>query len=87
MPLRVILQAQNCNHLKLHKELVEAGIRYPMVTAYPDGRFEIEVDSDETEIAQQVIANHDPTPEPPEATVEEKLQDIEAAIAYIVGHL
>jgi hypothetical protein len=87
MSIRAVINAQNLNHIKIHKELIEAGIKNPRVTSYPDGRFEIEVDSNEVELAQRVIANHDPTPEPPEPPTDERIKDIEAAIAYLIGNL
>ena len=80
----ITIENRPINHLKLHRELCDAGI-IPEITQYPNGKFEVKIRSSQYDQALQIIQQHDPTPDPEPPSAEDILMDIQAAIAYLLG--
>jgi hypothetical protein len=87
----MIITVHNVNPGKLHNELIQNGV-VPMNVLHnaPEGEAlaetaTIELDeSTDTQIVEQIIASHDPTPLTQPPTAEERLASIEAAILTLM---
>jgi hypothetical protein len=74
----------NVNTNKLHDELITADINPVLVESLDEKTWITYADGTDMTAVQAVIDAHDPTPLPPEPTVQERIEALEAALLEVI---
>ncbi|MBC3517224.1 hypothetical protein H8K20_12570 [Neobittarella massiliensis] len=72
------------NENKLSDELEAAKVPRVSLEVFGDGRVVLTVDDGYSDAADAVIAKHDPTPTPPLPTIDDRVADVEEALAAMM---